>query len=243
MTDTTPPEDLHDLAHPFALDALSDADRDAIENWLDGNEDATAITFRATVRQLRETLAAMTVVDAAPAPPRLEAAIMQAIDEYTTEQTDTAPPTGRTWSARWLAAAAAALIAIAAGTGIALWYNQTPNSGNVTAEQVDRHDDARMHTVLMTGGGAVTVDTSWQLGAATVIFDSAPTPPQGHVYQLWRISEAGQPSSAGVLTPLPSTDAPLVVRLDNAYKLAVSIEPDGGSQQPTHPVAAIPLQW
>lgn len=67
MTDIPRHADLPDLAYPYALDALSPADRRAVEHALDRADEPTATEFRATVRAVRDTLAAMTAADSVPA--------------------------------------------------------------------------------------------------------------------------------------------------------------------------------
>ena len=70
------------------------------------------------------------------------------------------------------------------------------------------------------------------------------TPPEaGTVYQMWLINDAG-PHSAGTMDAqavAPSTTA-VLPDLDGSSTLAFTIEPPGGSQQPTtEPFAALPL--
>ncbi|MBF6175308.1 anti-sigma factor domain-containing protein [Nocardia blacklockiae] len=284
MPDLPTPADLLDLAYPYALDALSDEERRTIEQLLDEADEATAAEFRTTVRELRETLAAMTVVDAVPAPPELEARLQAALDAQLAEaESDTAPsthdpaqdrPTSAHDSAnedaaslrdsgqdgptvlhgsarggvgsrfgqrmRWLAAAAAVVVAVGAGVGIAVYRSQSHTEG-VTAQQVVEHGDARVETVPVTGGGTISVTASRELDAAVVSFDTVPAAPADRAYQLWLISGA-QVRSGGVLGALPSASAPLLVRVGGADKLAVSLEPAGGSVAPTtDPIAGVPL--
>ncbi|MGW4248123.1 anti-sigma factor [Nocardia sp. NPDC004722] len=255
MPDIPPHTDLLELAYPYALDALSDADRRAVEHLLDHADEPTAAEFRSTVHDLRETLASMTLVDAVPAPAELESTISAALDAQlatrsattpsSTESSSDAssaaePPTAvssidaaRQRRLRLYAVAAAAAVIIAIGTGIAVYRNQSPASGDLTAQQVITHDDAQRQTVPVSTGGTLTVDASRQLGAAIVYFDAVPAPPSGHTYQLWLISPAGQPRSAGVVPTLPTGANPLLMRLGDASQLALSVEPAGGSPAPT----------
>jgi len=240
------PSDLPDLAYPYALDALSEHDRDAVERMLAAADAPTADAFRATVRDVRETLAAMTVVDATPAPADLEAKLQRALDSRlgggTGRRARVMRYTGRhAHGMRWLAAAAAAVIVIGAGAGIVIYRSQSHQSA-ITAQQVISHADTHEKTVPMVGGGTITVDASRQMGLAVVSFDTAPAPPANHTYQLWLISPAGQVHSAGVLHAVPTRNAPLLVRFADASQLAVSIEPAGGSAAPTtKPIAGVPL--
>ncbi|WP_067898335.1 anti-sigma factor [Nocardia vaccinii] len=243
-------DDLLDLAHPYALDALSDEERTAVEHRLDRADEAIAAAFRAEVRELRETLAALTVVDAVPAPPDLEAKLQAALDAGSEASRDAAParpvtrlrPRGSR-RVRWLAAAAAAvLVAAGVGAGIAVYRSHSRGTGEITAEQVMQHADARASTVTVAGGGTITVNTSRELNAAAVSFAAVPPAPRDHTYQLWLISPVGRISSGGVLGTLPTNNAPLLIRYGEAGKLAVSIEPAGGSPAPTtRPIVGVPL--
>jgi anti-sigma-K factor RskA len=119
--------------------------------------------------------------------------------------------------------------------------------------QAKQHDQALAqilgapHVTLLShsttkGGVAVVV-----LDAATrklvVATSGLPAPPPGHVYQLWligpvKIVSAGLlPSAqAGVTTPMVATG---IVKGD---KLGLTVEPAGGSKQPTTtPIIELPL--
>ncbi|MBB5918299.1 anti-sigma-K factor RskA [Nocardia transvalensis] len=240
MSDLDPHDDLPDLAYPYALDALTDAQRDQVERLLARADEETAAEFRATVREVRETLATMTAVDAVPAPAEVEAALQRALDARSA--TASVTPLRRARPRILLAAAAVLVAAIAAAIGITVYQNQTGDPSETTAQQVLDHADTRTDTVPVTGGGSVTVGISRQLDAAAVSFDAVPAAPTGRTYQMWLIPPGGQPHSAGVLETLPAGRAPLVVRLDLASTLALSVEPAGGSPAPTtDPIVAVPL--
>ncbi|WP_194818747.1 anti-sigma factor domain-containing protein [Nocardia sp. XZ_19_385] len=238
MPDIHPHTDLPDLAYPYALDALTAAERRAVEHMLDRADEATAAAFRATVYDLRETLAAMTVVDAVPAPPSVEQALLRALDAQLGEESKHRPA-GR----RWLALAAAVAVAIGIGAGITVYRSQSPDIGPVTAQQVATHGDAREQTVPVTGGGTITVTASRELGAAIVSFAGVAAPPPQHTYQVWLVGDTGAADSVGVLDALPTSRAPMLMRFGDAGQLAVSVEPAGGSLAPTtRPVVDVPLR-
>ncbi|QLY28519.1 anti-sigma factor [Nocardia huaxiensis] len=239
MPDMPEQVDLRDLAYPYALDALPETQRYAVEAWLDTADDTAAAAFRATVREVRETLADMTVVDAVDAPPELEASILKALDRKTTP----APP--RAWMRpMYLLTAAAALIAvIVLGAMVIRTPADHPGADAVTAQQILAEPGARATTTAVTGGGTVTVTVARDSANAVVTFDAVPQPPAAREYQLWLVPGAGAPRSAGVLAALPGRNSPLLVPIDGARALALSIEPVGGSAQPTtDPIVAVPLQ-
>ncbi|MFE3446001.1 anti-sigma factor domain-containing protein [Nocardia sp. NPDC059180] len=242
MSDDSRRSELLDLAYPYALDALSDADRREVERLLDEADEPTAAEFRGTVRAVRETLASMTVIDAVPAPPNVEDALLRAIDEQSATVEVLSERRGRVRRVRWLAAAAALIVAIAVGAGVASYLGRPDDAGQVTAQQVITEPDTRNRVVEAANGATVSVFSSPGLAAAAVSFDDMPPPPPGKVYQVWLIPAGGQPYSAGVLDTVPTSDAPRVIRTGDAAQLALSVEPEGGSAQPTtDPVVAVPL--
>ncbi|MEU8900446.1 anti-sigma factor [Nocardia sp. NPDC048505] len=231
MPDIHPHDELLDLAYPYALDALTDAERKAVEHMLAHADEETAAAFRATVRDVAETLVDLTAVDAVPAPPNVEAALLRAIG---------VPEKPARNRLRWLAVAAAIVAAIALGAGIAVVRNDSGAPG-LTAQQVLTHEDTRSASAAVAGGGTMTVSTSRELGAATVAFEAVPATPPDRTYQMWLIGPDGNPRSAGVLATLPTGNAPMLVRTDNADKVAMSIEPAGGSPAPTDARVIAPL--
>ncbi|MET9490618.1 anti-sigma factor [Nocardia sp. NPDC006630] len=240
--------DLLELAIPYALDALADTERLEIEERLGRAGESVAAEFRATVRDIREAMAAMTVVDARPAPPALEAALQRALDQQIAESgsgaTQVTPLRARrAVTLRWIAAAAAVVVAIALGTTIAVHRSGTTDSGAITASQVLTHSDTRAATEELTGGGTVTVNASRELDAATVSFAAVPAAPADHTYQLWLLPPGGQPKSAGIVASLPTDREPMLMHLEHAQGIAVSVEPAGGSDQPTTtPLVAVTVQ-
>ncbi|WP_327149025.1 anti-sigma factor [Nocardia sp. NBC_01329] len=86
MPDTAPPDspensgDLLDLAFPYALDAVAAAEEAEIEQRVRAADPETARSFDGTVREVREAMAALSVLDAQTPPARIEARILAALD-------------------------------------------------------------------------------------------------------------------------------------------------------------------
>jgi hypothetical protein len=101
--------------------------------------------------------------------------------------------------------------------------------------------DALTRTAKVTGGGRVRVVVSAELDRAVVLMSDLGRTPAGKTYQLWLIKGA-QPRSAGVL-PTGAQEATRLLRgLGDADVLGVTVEPAGGSEQPTTtPIAAVEL--
>lgn len=227
-TDRRTPWSWLDEAYPYALDALDPRQRQAVDDWLDAAGPDRTAEFRAVVRRIQETMAAVTVVDSVSPPARLEAALLRALDQRHPRRTDV----GRRWQVRWLTVAAAAIVAIGAGVGIAVLDRANDGPGAITAQQIVEQPDSRESSVAVTGGGAMTVYQSKELGAAAVSFRDMPALPADRTYQLWLVPDAGAPQSVAVM----DGPASVVTAVEPADTLAVTVEPAGGSAGPTTPV-------
>ncbi|MCL4522898.1 MAG: anti-sigma factor [Acidobacteria bacterium] len=80
----------------------------------------------------------------------------------------------------------------------------------------------------------------WNEGIGVLVTaQNVPAIPAGHVLQLWIVPKKGRPISAGVFRPeangsvlkLTRPDAP--IRIGEAASLTMTLEPVGGSPQPT----------
>src|SRR5947209_15299948 len=112
MTEPTGFE-LLELAAPYALNAVSEAERVSIERQLSAAPSALANAFSDEVRAVRETMAIVSAATAAEPPDHLRPALLVAV------QRDTAIRSR--WRTGLLAAAAAIVVALAGfGAGIAL---------------------------------------------------------------------------------------------------------------------------
>ncbi|WP_446222048.1 anti-sigma factor domain-containing protein [Nocardia sp. IBHARD005] len=224
-----------DEAYPYALDAMAPQQRHALDEWLLAAGPDRAEEFHAAVRRIQETIAALTVFDSVPPPARLESALMLALDQHDSRRH---PLTrrgalGRSWQVRWLTVAAAAIVAVGAGVGIAAVIERADEGSKaVTAQQVLDRPDSRESSVAVPGGGTMTVSQSKELGAAAVLFRDLPALPTDRTYQLWLVPPAGSPKSLAVM----DSPASIVTAVDSADTLAMTVEPAGGSPAPTPPV-------
>jgi anti-sigma-K factor RskA len=93
----------------------------------------------------------------------------------------------------------------------------------------------------VTGGGRVSVVMSDALGDAVVVLDDPPEISVELAYQLWYVGD--EIRSAGVLGSSVDTTTVLLRDVEGADAVALSVEPRGGSDQPTtDPITAVPLQ-
>ncbi|MFC9437964.1 anti-sigma factor domain-containing protein [Nocardia sp. NPDC057030] len=236
MTDPERPGmDLLDLAYPYAMDAVAELERRTIEHRLRDADQETSDAFAAIVSGVRETLAALTVLDATPPPAQLEISLLRALDEATR---GTGKSRNRFERTRWLAAAAAVVVAIGAGIGVAVYRSAEPGPTGLTAQMVLEQPDVLVKSVPVTGGGTLTIRTSARIAAATVTFESVSAPPPDRSYQVWLIPLGGTAHSAAVMTELPASGPAMVTRFDAVDTLAVTVEPVAGSPTPTGDVIA-----
>src|SRR5699024_4799927 len=137
------------------------------------------------------------------------------------------------------AAAAAVIIAIG-GVVISEYTEGGPNAP--TTQSVLAEPD--MHKVETTvGDGTASVAFSRDANAAVFVMNGVPPPDEGSVYQLWLLGSGHEPESVGLMGPQdvhPRTPAP-IDDIADATGLGISVEPTGGSAQPTDVVATISL--
>jgi anti-sigma-K factor RskA len=235
MTEPTDP-DLIALATPYALHAVPESELADIERRVAAAPPDVAQAFAAEVRAVRETMAVVSAATAVEPPDHLR-------DRLLTEVSSRAPvrglrprisrQTGGRWRGTVLAAAAAAALVIglgALGVGLALRPAPAPS----TAEQVFAAPDVRTVSGQIPTGGTATVVFSREKNAGVLVMNNVAPPRQGTVYQMWLIGDKG-PQSAGTMDAkavAPSTTAVLPA-LGSSKVLAFTVEPPGGSSQPT----------
>jgi anti-sigma-K factor RskA len=226
MTEPTEFE-LLELATPYALDAMAESERAAIDRQLAAAPGAVAQAFRDEVRAVGETMAVLSATTAAEPPAHLRTAVLAIAQPNSTRRSR--------WRATILAAAAAIVVGLAAfGAGIAL----RPPSSPTMAEQIMAAPDVRTVSGPLAGGTA-TVIFSRDENAGVLVMNNVPPPSQGTVYQMWLINNKG-PTSAGTMNTAavaPSTTA-MLPNLGDSSMLAFTVEPGNGSPQPTGKIFA-----
>jgi anti-sigma-K factor RskA len=253
-----------DLAELYALDAVSDAERDAIDRYISATSEAERSSFFERVRQARETLATSFTAEAEP-PAELFARIVSQLPSLTqlpagvpaaAVEAAAQPPAGPTDDLaaarlrreerrrpagvrRWLAVAAAAAVIALGGVGVGTYIADQ----NDPLNQVVRAGDVREASVPVSAGGTATVLISSSKDAVVVRMNGVPAPPAGKVYQMWLIPKDGSaPVSEGLMDAEALSKPALVKGIASAAALGITVEPVGGSATPTFPtVAAAPL--
>ncbi|RMB86602.1 anti-sigma factor domain-containing protein [Streptomyces shenzhenensis] len=259
-------EDLHSLAAPYALDSLDAGERRRFEKHLDRCEHCAG-----EVRALSEDAVRLAWSTAAPAPAALRERVLAAVRATPQEPVPgrqapgrertpqlpphvwgTQPPPARTRTPRvrpllvplTTATAAAALVvaglfAVQAGRTQDRLDAERARANEIA--QVLAAPDARATSSKDARGRGIAVIASATEGRAVVTLSGYDSPPGGRVHQLWLMRPDVQPRSLGLL----AGDTPLIATgLDaSAMSLAVTVEPGGGSAQPTsQPIAQLALK-
>ncbi|ARP72822.1 anti-sigma factor [Streptomyces pluripotens] len=241
--------DLHTLTGAYALHALGADERGAFERHMRSCEACAT-----EVREFSATAARLGLAAAAGPRGALRAEVLRRIESVRQEpprRTGVHQPVARRRVARLTRWALAACLAAAAGLGgTAVWQYQRADRAAERAERAERRwdaiaavlaaSDARTTTVRLGGGATATVVVSRGRGRAVFVASGMSEPPPGKVYQLW-FDDQGTMRPAGVMDPGRSTEAVLMRgAVDGARGIGVTVEPAGGSRQPTSsPIAAM----
>ncbi|MUL77354.1 RskA family anti-sigma factor [Mycolicibacterium sp. CBMA 226] len=211
MSDPSESE-LLDLAVPYALDAVSVAERAGIERRLAAAPGPVADAFRMQVAEARETLATLSNSTAVPPPAALRARVLRGDQRVVRES-------------RWrkVVLAAAAVLAVGGSAFAAGWMLRPPPAPPV-AEQVMSAPDVRSVSTALRYGGTATVVYSRQRGDGMVVFDGAAAPPPGMAYRVWLMQD-GRPVASGAAIRDPRTV--MVSNIGRATALGVTVEPAG----------------
>jgi anti-sigma-K factor RskA len=231
-------DELNALAGAYALDALDDDERAVFEEHLAGCPACTE-----EVRGLRNAAAELSHLSEAGPPPELRAAVLGAVAQSRplpprVEGARVLPLRRARTTALWQGlAAACALIAVA----VSVWgYSQHREAQQATRAQASvvqsllAAPDVRATTTAMKQGQG-TLLSSRSEHRLVLIGRGMPVLPADQTYQLWMMSETGAPVSGGVFRPDEhgNVEVPASGNLDAVDRMGVSVEPAGGSAQPT----------
>jgi anti-sigma-K factor RskA len=224
--------DLLELAAPYALHAVSEAERAEIERRVAAAPSPVAAAFNDEVRAVRETMAVVSAATAAEPPAHLRATTLSAANPNNVRQ--------MAWRRTILASAAAVVVVGAAAFGVGVLMR--PPAKSTVAEQILTAPDVQTVSRPLANGTA-TVMFSRDRNAGVLVMNNVPPPSPGTVYQMWLIGANG-PTSAGTMGAAavsPSTKA-MLTNLGASTELAFTVEPGNGSPQPTTPILAeLPL--
>ena len=211
--------DLHDLAAPYALDALDGDELQSFERHL-----AKCETCRADVTLFREVAAAAADGAAESPPSGLKERVMDQIDRRVGDNV-VRGPWYRGPAVTRLAVAAALVLVVAIGAFVT-------RDTEPTAADVFAAPDA---TTLALAGDGIDARFTFSVTEQLGVFESGTLPAVGQdlVYQLWLIDDGGL-TSAGIFAPdAGGASSALVGQVRPGVVLGLTVEPAGGSPQPT----------
>ena len=242
---------LLEWAELYALNALPQNERQALDTALEEADPAVRREFLKRVWSARETLAGGYRAEEQP-PEDLFEKILSRLPGQDSGQSRGQSAAGgpppvdeiaarrsrrsmlRSAPGRWILAGAAAA-AIVVG-GVAIGSNLGPDS---VREEVLQASDVQQRTIELPTGGTAEVATSAGENAAVVTLSGVPAPPEGSVYQMWRVpADGSDPVSVGTMTgeEVAGTKATELTDIEPYSAVAVTVEPDGGSPTPTMPI-------
>lgn len=233
----------------FSLDALSPEESRAFQRAADADPD-----LRREADELLETAAVLGLATSPVDPPaRLKADLMALIMQthqlpaavVVDDAADRAQatPAMRKSQSRWFSrpgvfVAAAAAVALFVGGGFAgalvAGNSSVPDTQARVIAQISAAPDATMARTAVAGGGNATLMWSKSLGESAVLTSGLPALASGHVYEAWYINGTTV-VSAGVLVSQDPTMSWCVLSgvMKDGATIGVTVEPSGGSDQPT----------
>ena len=239
---TSGEQDLHTLAGAYVLDAVSDDERARFAAHL-----AACAQCRDEVEELREAAARLGTAEAVRPRPELREPTIRAAyhtgqmgpvvaEREPAHRSRRRAGPGRARAIRRGLGAAAA-VTIAAAIGIGTHYADMQGSRGPAAQTVAAvfgAPDAVMRTAPVGGGGMAIVVSSGSERMAVFIAHGLRRPPPARRYELWLMGPRGE-RPAGMLTihPRGMAGPALIARMSAGDMVGLTIEPDGGSPQPT----------
>jgi anti-sigma-K factor RskA len=228
--------DVHALTGAYVLDAVNDLERAEFERHL-----AECAACAQEVRELRETAARLGHAAAAAPPPWLKSRVLANISEARQLPVEVWPGAGRRppsrWALRLTSVAAAVLLVVSVALGVLFVRERQAADENAALLAVLRAGDAK--AFIGDGGerGVATIVASRSQNRAVLFAGALPALPPDKVYQAW-VLHRDQSQPDGVLrlpAGLVQGDVLEVTGIQDADFLALTIEPPGGSPQPTLP--------
>lgn len=226
-------DELHPMTGAYVLDSLDDLERAAFERHLPNCEPCWR-----EVAELAATTAEIGSAQYVEPPDSLRQDVFAAVSRTAQVSPSTHKiRTGRRWIKALTGVAVAAAIVVAFALGAVM---NSPTPGEQLADEqtqmmIAAAPDAKMMPMDMTDGAHSSIVVSNAEGQALLVADGLPMPTNDDVYQLWLIDQSGilhemdmfRPDSDGQVTLM------MVGDFGEAMSLEMTMEPSGGSRQPT----------
>ena len=246
-----------DLLELYAIHALPDDEARAFEDALGVLDETSRRRAVSEIRSTRDAVARWVAGYAESPDPRVRDRVLSAVDRTDSGEGPVddahvvdelaARRARRRRVAVAISSAAAALLLVVGGVVIGRSTVSSPadqpqiaQSDQMDALQsVMAESDVEVHRTEMTGmPGTVVVASSRSADKAVVVLDGAQQPPSQRVYQLWLIGNTHAPQSAGLVSSVAAQSPVVITGLTNSRTIGMTVEPDGGSAQPTGDVVA-----
>ena len=239
MTD----HELHTLTGAYAADALDPDERERFELHL-----AACAGCRQEVAELQATTARLAGAAFEQPPAAMRARVLDEVSRTrqqppATDESRVVHLAPRRWWTQPASVAVALLLILSLGLGALAWQqdrraDQAEARAAQIAAVVTDPDRVESSAPASTQGSGTVVAAQ---DVAVFRTDGLPELPSDQAYQLWLISDDG-PTSAGVLGRDGSLEK-VVEDVGDADALGLTVEPSGGSDQPTGDlVLQLPLQ-
>lgn len=235
--------EMHAMVGAYALDALDHREQMAFESHLASCPSCAdeLLGFRATAERLGAAVALS-------APPRLRESVLAVAASTPQERRVVALRRGDRWRRRMpVLVAAASVLAVVSLFGVYLGEHNRFERDQVAQSQeaaVRAADDTSTASARVRGDTQVKVIASPSMNSAVVELHQVPPLEPGTSYQMWAVSDKGGARSLGVMSADEVTDPTIrvVKGINSADMVALTVEPEGGSQQPTsQPVISVDL--
>ncbi|MEV6754177.1 anti-sigma factor [Streptomyces sp. NPDC051214] len=225
---------VHSLAVPYALDALDPRELRGFERHL-----ARCAPCRTETRELGEGTVRLAGAAAASPPPALRERVLNAVRATEQEPPSRAPipQSAPPRTPTLLVAVGAIALALVASAVLAFQLVRTDR--RLDQERAEAREiahvlaapDARASGSTDAWGRGINVVASESRRRAVVTATGLGAPPRGRAHQLWLLRPASRPRSLGLL----DGETPVIAEglRGTTASLAVTTEPDGGSERPT----------
>jgi len=234
--------DIHTLSGAYALDALAPDEAAAFERHL-----RSCVSCREELTSFSAAVAAMAEDAIEEAPADLRSSVLSAITEVrplpprvpdagTNATVIPLEPRRSRRLATWFAVAAAVLgIAMAGAVWRSVSLQSQVSQLSAAASELTAvltAPDAQTATAATDSGSRATVVMSMSKGQAVLVTQGMAPAPAGSTYQVWFVGADGA-APAGFIPDDPSTATLLTGDPHDAAAVGVTLEPEGGSPQPT----------
>jgi anti-sigma-K factor RskA len=246
----------------YALGALEVDEVERVEREIAAEPVAERQRYRREISRTLDALASLSAEYATPPPPQIRQLVLADLPPAAESTPDVERPqhgpdsvrpanvvditTRRRRLSIAVGAVAAALILIIGGVLVGR-VTAPDDTGPVAQDGVNQQmsqvlaaPDMQLQQAAVGDDASVTVVASREEDLAVVMADGLPAVPAGQTYQMWLIGDGHDPLSVGLMQGSPGRQAIAINDVAGSDKVGVTVEPAGGSPQPTSsPVVAV----